>query len=194
MCREGGALARTARGKRGVAGEIGVVILNASSDWCVMGRNLSLLAHLPRFEPDGVTHRRDCECVRCDAGYRPTEHERAVAQRRWDEAKVREAAARALARRKDRARVRAAAVSLELGAEARAVDQRIGALRAARARADEDQRLALLQALRRSGMSLAAALSEVERRSGEARPKAASVGPAGFEPATNGLKVRSSTN
>ncbi len=37
-----------------------------------MGRNLSLLAHLPRFEADGVTHRRDCECVRCDAGYRPT--------------------------------------------------------------------------------------------------------------------------
>ncbi len=159
-----------------------------------MGRNLSLLAHLPRFEVDGVTHRRDCECVRCDAGFRPTEQERAVARQRWDQTKVREAAARVLARRQERARVRAAAVSLELGAAARALDKRIGALRAARARADEDGQLALLQALRRTGMSLAAALMEVERRASGDRPDAKSVGPAGFEPATNGLKVRSSTN
>ena len=45
-----------------------------------MGRTLSLLTHLPRFEPDGTTHRRDCECVRCDAGFRPTEEERRVAR------------------------------------------------------------------------------------------------------------------
>jgi hypothetical protein len=129
-----------------------------------MGRNLSLLAHLPRLEADGVTHRRDCECVRCDAGYRPTEQERTVARRRWDERQTREAAARALARRQERARVRAEATGLEIGAEVAAVDERVQALREARERVAGDPRLALLQSLRRTGMPLAAALLEVERR------------------------------
>jgi hypothetical protein len=132
-----------------------------------MGRNLSLLAHLPRLEPDGVTHRRDCECVRCDAGYRPTEHERAAARRRFVERRVREAAARAFARRQERARVRAAATGLALRAEEVVADARVRALHAAQARADGDQRLALLQSLRRAGMPLAAALIEVERRSND---------------------------
>jgi hypothetical protein len=129
-----------------------------------MGRNLSLLAHLPRVEADGTTHRRDCECVRCDAGFRPTEQERTVAQRRWEERRVREAAARTLARRQERARVRATALGLELRAEEAAANERVQALRAAHARADSDARLALLQALRRTGLPLEAALLEVERR------------------------------
>jgi len=130
-----------------------------------MGRNLSLLAHLPRFEADGVTHRRDCECVRCDAGYRPSEADRAVAGRRWEERRIREAAARALTRRQERARVRALATELALGAEIQAANETVRALRAAQVRADSDSRLALLQSLRRTGMPLAAALAEVERRS-----------------------------
>jgi hypothetical protein len=130
-----------------------------------MGRNLSLLAHLPRLEADGVTHRRDCECVRCDAGYRPTEQERAVARQRLEDRRIREAAARALARRQERVRVRAEAVSLAVGADVAAADERVRALRLAHERADGDGRLVLLQSLRRSGMSLAAALVEVERRS-----------------------------
>jgi hypothetical protein len=129
-----------------------------------MGRNLSLLAHLPRLEADGVTHRRDCECVRCDAGFRPTEQERTAARRRWDDRRVREAAARALARRQERSRVRAAALGLELDAEEAAANERVRALRAAHARADGDAQLAHLQALRRTGMPLAAALLEVERQ------------------------------
>ena len=152
-----------------------------------MGRTLSLLAHLPRVEADGVTHLRDCECVRCDAGYRPTDNDRTVAGRRWEERRIREAAARALARRQERARVRAVATELVLGAEIQAANAEVRALRAAHARADGDPRLALLQALRRTGMPLAAALVEVERRSKDP----ATVGPAGFEPAANGLKVRS---
>jgi hypothetical protein len=134
-----------------------------------MGRTLSLLAHLPRFEADGVTHRRDCECVRCDAGYRPSETDRAVAARRWEERRIREAAERALARRQERARVRAVATELAVGAkieaEIQAANEKVRALRAAHVRADGDSQLALLQALRRTGMPLAAALAEVERRS-----------------------------
>jgi hypothetical protein len=107
-----------------------------------------------------------------------------------DERRVREAAARSLARRQERERVRAAATELELDAEVEAANERVRSLRVARARVDGDAQLALLQSLRRMGMPLAAALLEVERRSSEP----ASVGPAGFEPAAYGLKVRSSTS
>jgi hypothetical protein len=144
---------------------------------------LPLLAHLPRLEADGVTHRRDCECVRCDAGFRPTEHDRTVARERWQLAKVQQAAARALDRRRDKVRAKKFALVMELDAEAKATDEHIVALRAARTRADSDDRLALLQRLRAEGVPLAEALERVER-----------VGPAGFEPAAYGLKVRSSTS
>ena len=146
-------------------------------------KTLPLLAHLPRLETDGVTHRRDCECVRCDAGFRPTEHDRTVARQRWQLAKMQQAAERALDRRRERAQVKRFALVMQLDAESKATDDRIGALRAARSRADDDDRLALLTRLRRSGMPLAQALELVDR-----------VGPAGFEPAAYGLKVRSSTS
>ena len=145
-----------------------------------MGRNLSLLAHLPRFEADGVTHRRDCECVRCDAGYRPSETDRTVAGQRWEERRIREAAARALARRQERARVRAVATELALGVEIRAANEEVRALRAAHARADGDP-----TARAPAG---AAANGDAARRG--AGGGGAPVGPAGFEPAANGLKVR----
>ena len=144
---------------------------------------LPLLAHLPQLEADGVTHRRDCECVRCDAGFRPTEHDRTVARERFKLAKAQQAAARALDRRREKVRAKKFALVMELDAEARATDERIVALRAARTRADSDARLALLQRLRREGVPLGEALERVER-----------VGPAGFEPAAYGLKVRSSTS
>ena len=127
-----------------------------------MGRTLSLLAHLPRLEADGVTHRRDCECVRCDAGFRPTEHERTAARLRFEAIQSREAAARALTRRRERARIKRAALALELEADAKAVDERLGALRAARERAEHDGRLAMLERLRRAGVPLADALASVE--------------------------------
>ncbi len=144
---------------------------------------LPLLAHLPRLETDGVTHRRDCECVRCDAGFTPTEHDRTMARERWQLAKAQQAAAKALDRRRAKVRAKRFSLVLELEAEAKATNERIGELRAARTRADSDDRLAMLQQLRRSGVPLAEALELVER-----------VGPAGFEPAAYGLKVRSSTS
>ena len=156
---------------------------------------LSLLAHLPRLEPDGETHRRDCECVRCDAGFRPSEDERRTAHLRWEVRRARAAAERALERRRERARIKQAALSLELAAEARAVDARIRALRAARARTESDDRLERLRRLRTAGMPLAAAIAEVERDAEvEREAERERVGPAGLEPAAYGLKVRSSTN
>ena len=129
-----------------------------------MGRTLSLLARLPRFEVDGVTHARDCECVRCDAGYRPTEHEREEARRRFEEQKAREQAARAEVRRKERERMKIAVLDVFVDGQVKAANDQVRNLREARARAASDPRLAQLWELRRAGMSLADALEEVERR------------------------------
>jgi len=136
---------------------------------------LPLLAHLPQLEADGVTHRRDCECVRCDAGFRPTEHDRTVARQRWQLTKAQQAAERALDKRRERVRAKRFALVEELEAERKVTDERIRALRAAHARTDADGRLALLQRLRRAGVPLTRALELVDR-----------VGPAGFEPAASG--------
>ena len=141
---------------------MGVVILNMGPG--ISWDGIFRCAHLPRLEADGVTHRRDCECVRCDAGFRPSEHERAAAQRRWDDRKAREAAARALARREERARVRALATGMQLTADVQAADAHVRELREAKARVDADWRLALFQSLRAAGLSIPAALDEVERR------------------------------
>jgi hypothetical protein len=161
-----------------------------------MGRNLSLLARLPRIEDDGVIHRRDCECVRCDAGFRPSEQERAEARRRVEARRARERMARAQTRADERVRMKQAETSEHLDAEVQAADEQVRALREARERVGRDRRLAELWALRRAGLSLRDALDEVERRVPDIPPEppAEKVGPAGFEPATYGLKVRSSTS
>lgn len=134
-----------------------------------MGRNLSLLVRLPRLEADGVTHRRDCECVRCDAGFRPTEHERALARRRWEDQRARERATRVLERRKEKEMAKQVEVEVFVDAQLRAADEQVRALREAQARVAQDQRLAELWALRRAGFSLRDAIDEVERRA-QSRP------------------------
>ena len=129
-----------------------------------MGRTLSLLARLPRMEDDGLTHRRDCECVRCDAGYRPTEHERTEARRRHGAQKAREQAAREMARRKERERMKLAVLDVFVDEQVRAANDQVRALREARDRAASDERLARLWELRRAGLSLRDAIAEIERR------------------------------
>jgi hypothetical protein len=134
-----------------------------------MGHTLSLLARLPRLEDDGLLHRRDCECVRCDAGYRPTEQERMEARRRFGAQKAREQAARAEERRKERERMKLAVVDVYVDEQVRAANEQVRTLRQARDRAAADERLAQLWELRRAGWSLREALDEVERRAGAAR-------------------------
>jgi hypothetical protein len=134
-----------------------------------MGRTLSLLARLPRLEEDGVTHRRDCECVRCDAGFRPTERERATARRRIAEKRGREQAARDMARREERERMKQAVVEVFVDAEIKAANDQVQALRDARERSAADEKLARLWELRRAGLSLRDALAAVERDESEKR-------------------------
>src|SRR5262245_41754277 len=101
-----------------------------------MGRNLSLLVRLPRVEADGVTHRRDCECVRCDAGFRPSEHERVEARRRFEHGQARERGrertARALERSRERALMKQAEREVYVDAQVRMADAQVQALREAR--------------------------------------------------------------
>lgn len=125
---------------------------------------MSLLTQQPRFEEDGITHRRDCECVRCDAGFRPSEHDRAEARRRFEAQQARERAARELARAEERARVRQAQMDDYVDGQVQVADEQIRALREARLRGSDDRRLARLWELRRAGKTLHEALEEVERQ------------------------------
>ena len=129
-----------------------------------MARNLSLLTRLPRLEQDGVTHRRDCECARCDAGFGPSEQERAEARRRFEAQRAREREARALSRAEERARMKQAQVDDFVDGQVKAADDQVRALREARERASRDDKLAALWELRRAGLSLRDALDEVEKR------------------------------
>ena len=121
-------------------------------------------AGVERLEADGQTHRRDCECARCEAGFTPTERERIVAQRRAAAKQGRLAAVRAAERKKERARL----AQVELAAYFRrgnaAADAEVQRLREARAKVLADRRLEELLRLRREGMPLGLALAEIERR------------------------------
>ncbi|HET6284217.1 MAG TPA: hypothetical protein VFH73_24890 [Polyangia bacterium] len=129
-----------------------------------MGRNLSLLSRLPRLEEDGETHRRDCSCARCDAGYGPSEAARREALRRWGEVKARKAAARVMARRKEEERLKQAETEQVLDEQVRAADERLRALRQLDERLRQDERLAELWRLRREGWTLRDAMDEIDRR------------------------------
>src|SRR6266700_2368190 len=129
-----------------------------------MGRSLSLLSRLPAFEEDGVTHRRDCDCARCDAGFGPSESERAAASRRWDEKKARAAAERAAARKVEVERIRRAEVDLFLKDQIRLTDQQLRSLRDLGSRVQKDPRLDELSRLRSQGLSRRDALAAIDQR------------------------------
>lgn len=119
---------------------------------------------LPRLEVDGETHRRDCECPRCDAGFGPSESHRAAAARRWEERQAREAAEAALARKRERDRARALRVMVALEEEEKKTEAYLEAQRDLLTRLRQDPRLAALLASRRAGRSVDEALAEAERR------------------------------
>jgi hypothetical protein len=129
-----------------------------------MGRALSLLTRLPSFEEDGVTHRRDCACARCDAGFGPSEHERAEALRRWTEKQARAAAERAVARKKEGERLKRAEMDLFVSDQVKAADEHLRKLHALEQRVQSDQRLEELWRLRKRGLSLVESMAEIDRK------------------------------
>jgi len=116
------------------------------------------------LEADGQTHRRDCECPRCEAGFTPTDHDRERAARRAAEKQGRVAAARAAERKKERTRL----AQLDLQAYFRAgnatANAEVQRLRDMRSKALADRRLDELLRLRREGLPLGLALAEIDRR------------------------------
>jgi hypothetical protein len=128
-----------------------------------MGRTLSRSARLPRFEADGQTHRRDCECVRCETGFGPSEWQRVRSRQRSIDKRARERAAYEAARREERERLEQAEVHAYVERRIAIADDQVRALRAARDHAAADARLARLLDLRSAGRSLSEALEEVER-------------------------------
>jgi hypothetical protein len=121
---------------------------------------------LPKLEADGATHRRDCECARCDAGFGPSEGARRAASAAWEERERLRKAQEALERKRERRRIQALALRLELDEEARRTAAALKEQAAVRAQVTADERLALLLASRRAGKSVHEALEEVERRFG----------------------------
>jgi hypothetical protein len=129
----------------------------------------SKLRHkLERLEADGQTHRRDCECPRCEAGFTPTDHDREVARevakRRGAEKQGRAAAARAWERKRERARLAQLDLAAYFRAGNAAADAEVRRLHELRAKVIADRRLDELLRLRREGLPLGLALAEIDRR------------------------------
>jgi len=129
-----------------------------------MGRALSLLARLPSLEEDGVTHRRDCACARCDAGFGPSENERAEAHRRWTEKQAQAAAERAAARKKEGERLKRAEMDLFVSDQVKAADEQLRRLRVLEERVKSDERLEELWRLRKRGLSLVESMAEIDKK------------------------------
>src|SRR5262245_9000859 len=129
-----------------------------------MARRLSLQLQFPRFERDGVTHRRDCECTRCDAGYRPSELERVQAAQRWEDQRARKAAETLLARQREKEEARAMRTAVALAEQERKTNEILREHAELLDRLKQDERLDALLAFRRQGMPVADAIAEVDRR------------------------------
>jgi hypothetical protein len=126
-------------------------------------RTLSRIAHSPRLEDDGQTHRPDCECVRCDLGFGPSERQRVEGRIRGTEMRARERAAYEMARARERSRLEQAAVRDFVDRQLAIAEEQLQARRDAGRRAAEDERLARMLELRSRGRSLREALEEAER-------------------------------
>jgi hypothetical protein len=129
-----------------------------------MGRRL-YQPSLPLLDEAG-THRRECECPRCDAGFRPGERERALAARRWQEQQERRAAEAALERKRARDRAKAMKTALLLEEQERKTTALLAAEAEVRRRLKADHRLEAMLASRREGRSIDEALGDADAGTG----------------------------
>jgi hypothetical protein len=138
-----------------------------------MSKARSIHSKQARLEADGETHRRDCECARCDAGFSPSEREREVAGRRVAGKQGRRAAERASERRKETARLKQLELALFFQQTNARADAEVQRLRALRVQAASDRRMDEFLRLRKDGLSVELALAEVDRRFPAAGPSGA---------------------
>jgi len=121
-------------------------------------------ARQQRLEADGETHRRDCECARCEAGFVPSERQRDLAAKRGAAKQGRNAAVRAAERRKEKARLAQLDLAAYFAQQNAAADAEVQRLRTMRDRSITDRRMDEFLLLRKTGMPLETALAEVDRR------------------------------
>jgi hypothetical protein len=129
-----------------------------------MRRQPERQTHFVLLELDGQTHRRDCECARCEAGFRPAEAEREEAARKWQAHVARAKAEAALAKKREKERVKALRLELELDQEWHQTKARLDEQAELLARIKRDGRLDELLDLRRAGKPISEALAQVEHK------------------------------
>lgn len=110
-------------------------------------------AELPKLKADGVTHARGCHCPRCLGWPHPPSSE-----------ELRREAEADLARRREKRRVKALALALELAESDRQTAERLRRDAEALARLRHDPRLDALLSSRGKGRPPGEAIAEVERR------------------------------
>lgn len=113
-------------------------------------------AAAPKFDDYGL-HAEDCACVRCEAGYRPSEMQRDAARRSA-------AAAAAAGASGARRAAKLAEAREKIDSDVEYTRRRLADLHAAHAAADRDPRSKLFHELRSKGVSLPDALAEVDRQ------------------------------
>jgi hypothetical protein len=118
----------------------------------------------PKLETDGQTHARDCECARCEAGFRPSESQRLQAEERMQAHLQRHRAEVMLQRAQVRRAAKRLKVVLELEERARQTDLWLSRQADAFSRLDEDRMLAELLKLRAEGVPANEAVQRVEMR------------------------------
>ena len=128
-----------------------------------MHKTRSIHPKQERLEGDGETHRRDCECARCEAGFTPTEHDREVASRRVAGKQGRRAADRAWERKKEKTHLRQLELTSYFRQTNAVADVAVQRWRELRAKAMGDRRMDAFLRLRQTGISVERALAEVDR-------------------------------
>jgi hypothetical protein len=129
-----------------------------------MTKNRSIHSKQERLEADGETHRRDCECARCEAGFTPSEHDREIAAKRAAVKQGRRTAARAVERKRELARLKQRDLEVYFRQGNAVADAEVKRLRALREKVVGDRRMAEFLLLRQQGLSVERALAEVDRR------------------------------
>jgi len=118
----------------------------------------------PRLEADGQTHARDCECARCEAGFKPSEGQRREAEARMKVQAQRHLAESMVRKAQERRAAKRLKVALELEEHVRQTDLWLSKQADDFARLDEDRMLAELLRLRAEGVPANEAMERVETR------------------------------
>ncbi len=129
-----------------------------------MAQALLRQVSFPKLEVDGQTHALDCECARCEAGFRPSESQRLQAEGRMQAQASRHRAEEMLERAQVRRAAKRLKVVLELEERARQTDLWLSRQAEAFSRLEEDRMLSELLKLRAEGVPANEAVERVEMR------------------------------